>query len=178
MMTSCILKWFVIKSGLGCLAWVNYSHNNCPFNLHPEKWFWGCYLRFSRTYISTQIFFLDRQLIFFLIYFRKPSFFSGCHPEKIQVEFYPIFFRVTKAPIFSKLKIGCRLKGCIWFLSDIPANWHTTVCWKLHPSANISTNHGKAWQCLLAESIVIVQKTSRTTNVPLHLSWTSVLERQ
>ena len=41
----------------------------------------------------------------------KPSFFSGCHTEKIQVEFYPTFFRVAKAPIFSKLKIGCRLKG-------------------------------------------------------------------
>ena len=41
----------------------------------------------------------------------KPSFFSGCRPEKIQVEFYPIFFRVAKALIFSKLKIGCRLKG-------------------------------------------------------------------
>jgi hypothetical protein len=41
----------------------------------------------------------------------KPSFFSGCHPEKIQIEFNPIFFRVAKALIFSKLKIGCRLKG-------------------------------------------------------------------
>ena len=30
LLTSCILKWFVIKTGLGCLAWGNYSHNNCP----------------------------------------------------------------------------------------------------------------------------------------------------
>ena len=43
----------------------------------------------------------------------KPRFFSGCHPEKNQIEFYPIFFRVAKAPIFSKLKIGCRLEGRI-----------------------------------------------------------------
>ena len=42
----------------------------------------------------------------------KPSFFSGCHTKKIQVEFYP-FFRVDKASIFSKLKIGCSLKGRI-----------------------------------------------------------------
>ena len=41
----------------------------------------------------------------------KPSFFSGCHPEKILVEIYPIFFMTEKAPIFSKQKIGCRLKG-------------------------------------------------------------------
>ena len=46
----------------------------------------------------------------------QPSFCSGCHPEKIQVEFYPIFFRVAKAPIFSKLKIGCRLKGQLLIL--------------------------------------------------------------
>ena len=36
---------------------------------------------------------------------------SELPPKKIQVEFYPIFFRVAKAPIFSKLKIGCSLKG-------------------------------------------------------------------
>ena len=23
---------------------------NRPFNLHPEKWFWGCHLRFSRAW--------------------------------------------------------------------------------------------------------------------------------
>ena len=41
----------------------------------------------------------------------KPSFFSGYHLEKIQVEFCPIFFRLAKAPIFSKSKIGYRLNG-------------------------------------------------------------------
>ena len=40
----------------------------------------------------------------------KSRFFLDCQPEKTQVEFYPIFFWVAKAPIFSKLKIGCRLK--------------------------------------------------------------------
>ena len=43
--------------------------------------------------------------------FFQPRFCSGCHPKKNQVELYPIFFRVAKAPIFSKLKIGCSLKG-------------------------------------------------------------------
>ena len=23
---------------------------SCPFNLHPENWFWGCHLRFSRAW--------------------------------------------------------------------------------------------------------------------------------
>jgi hypothetical protein len=38
----------------------------------------------------------------------KASFFSGCYPEKIKVEFYPIFFREAKTHNFSKLKLGCR----------------------------------------------------------------------
>ena len=64
---------------------------------------------------TTQIFFwAGTRYFFFLIYLMKPSFFSGCHPEKIQFEFYPIFFRVPKAPIFSKLKIGCRLRGVLF----------------------------------------------------------------
>ena len=50
----------------------------------------------------------------------KPSLFSSFHPEKIQVEFYPIFFRVAKAPIFSKLKTGCRLKGQICIKGQVP----------------------------------------------------------
>ena len=55
----------------------------------------------------------------------KPNFFSGCHPEKIQVELYPIFFMVAKAPIFSKLKIGCRLNGqlCRYCLSKKSAQF-------------------------------------------------------
>ena len=49
-----------------------------------------------------------------------------CHPisfsdlpyatlKKFRLNFYPICFRVAKAPIFSKLKLRCRLKGeCIY----------------------------------------------------------------
>ena len=63
---------------------------------------------------ATQIFFWAGIQFFFLIYLMKPSFFSGYHPEKSQVKFYPIFFRVAKTPIFSKLKVGWRLKGRLY----------------------------------------------------------------
>ena len=46
----------------------------------------------------------------------KPSFFSGCHIKKNKVKFYPIFYRAAKVPLFSKLKIGCRLKGQLLIL--------------------------------------------------------------
>ena len=50
---------------LKCIAQWNNSNfsllHPCPFNLHPEKWFGGCHLKF-----------------YFSIY---PDFFSGCSPD-------------------------------------------------------------------------------------------------
>ena len=53
-----------------------------PFNLHPEKWFWGCHLRFFRAwtwknigYQPTRFFEGAGIWFFFLIYLMKPSFF-------------------------------------------------------------------------------------------------------
>ena len=40
----------------------------------------------------------------------KPSFFSGCHPEKIQVEFYPIFQGGKRTHLF-KTKNRVQIKG-------------------------------------------------------------------
>ena len=48
----------------------------------------------------------------------KPSFFSGCHP---------IFFRVAKTPIFSKLRIGCRLNGRIFIQCQDPSVKNTDL---------------------------------------------------
>ena len=55
--------------------------------------------------------FRGRHPIFFLIYLMKPSFFSGCHPEKIQVEFYPIFFQGGKSTHLFKTENRVQIKG-------------------------------------------------------------------
>ena len=75
--------------------------DNYPFNLHTWD-FLGHELEEKKI--------LGRPPILFFIYLMKPSFFSGCHPEKkIRLN-----SKVLKVPIFSKLKIGCRLKGRTW----------------------------------------------------------------
>ena len=65
-------------------------------------------------------FFLGRHPFFFWFTLWNPAFFSGCHLEKNQVEFHPIFSVFAKLSIFSKLKIGCRLKG--WVTSPVGEN--------------------------------------------------------
>ena len=54
---------------------------------------------------------------FFVIYLMKPSFFSGCHPEKNQFEFYPTFFHGGKSSHLFKSKNRVQIKGATMFLS-------------------------------------------------------------
>ena len=69
---------------------------------------------------TTQIFFTAGNHFFFLIYLMKPSFFLGCRPEKIQVEFYPIFSGWQGTHLF-KTKNRFQIKGAIkvskWIVS-------------------------------------------------------------
>ena len=43
----------------------------------------------------------------------KPSFFLGFHPEKIQVEFYPIFFQGGESTNLFKTKSRVQIRGAI-----------------------------------------------------------------
>ena len=88
---------------------------NRLFNLNPEEWIWGYHLRFFRAWIwKNMVYFLGRHLISFWFTVWNPAFSQVATLKKIQIEFYPIFLRVAKAPIFLKLNIGCRLKGLVF----------------------------------------------------------------
>ena len=75
----------------------------------PPEIFLGMSLKKYRL-VTTQIFFWAGTRLFSNLPY-ETQLFLRLAPWKIQVEFYPIFFRVAKAPIFSKLEIGYRLKG-------------------------------------------------------------------
>ena len=53
----------------------------------------------SYLYYSAPV---QQRWFFFMFCFMKPIFFSACHPEKIQVKFYSIFFQKHRS--FQNLK--------------------------------------------------------------------------
>jgi hypothetical protein len=97
-----------------------------PFHPHPEKWFWGRYLRFFQVATLKKIWVFRTWLFsawppefFFLICGIKPTFFSEWRPGKIsgatRLAQPKIFLRFVTKPDFSNHKSGCRLKGRLYY---------------------------------------------------------------
>ena len=66
-----------------------------PFNLHHEKCFEGCPVKFTQIFLECTLIvlgcrhvliFLGYSLDFFLIYKYETQLFSSCHPEKNRAE--------------------------------------------------------------------------------------------
>ena len=119
--------------------------NNNLFNLHPGKWFWGCHLRFFRTWIwlniglaTNQMFFWTDTLFSDLCTLWNPAFLRLL-PWKKSGWILPYFFRVAKFLIFSKLKIGLQIKELkntelmsnpIFFKKNGQKFWFLTKIWR------------------------------------------------
>ena len=78
-----------------------------PFNMHPEKWFWGWHLKFFEVATLKKI----RWVFFNLWHNYKPSFFQSGDPKKSGFAEHEIYLGFETNPDFSNQKSGCRLKG-------------------------------------------------------------------
>ena len=76
----------------------------------------------------------------------KLSFFLSCHPEKNQVELYPIFSRWQKHPYHQILKIGCRqIQDKPKFISQLRKNDLKNVSVSKAREAEFFKNTGWNW---------------------------------